>query len=83
MPPASRAAERARAPPSPASVPGDTDGNGLPDFCDIVGDVMAWAIGDDTVVQGGAPIDAGADAGAGPQRDVGRARPRATRSSAS
>jgi len=40
--------------------PLDIDGNGRPDFCDPVGDLAAWAITDDVVLQGSAPWTEGA-----------------------
>jgi len=40
--------------------PNDVDGNGRPDFCDPVGDLAAWAITDDVVLQGSAPWTEGA-----------------------
>ncbi|MBA3605092.1 MAG: hypothetical protein M3487_09900 [Actinomycetota bacterium] len=40
--------------------PLDVDGNGRPDFCDTVGDLTAWAITDDVVLQGNAPWTQGA-----------------------
>lgn len=40
--------------------PLDVDGNGQPDFCDTVGDLTAWAITDDVVLQGNAPWTQGA-----------------------
>lgn len=40
--------------------PNDLDGNGRPDFCDPVGDLVAWAITDDVVLQGSTPWTEGA-----------------------
>jgi len=40
--------------------PVDLDGNGRPDVCDPVGDLAAWAIADDVVLQGNTPWTEGA-----------------------
>lgn len=41
------------------AVPDDSDGNGRPDICDVVGDLAGWAITDDAILQGSSPITEG------------------------